>query len=188
MAMIQCRECGGNISSEALTCPHCGCPQKTNEAKVYELTKEWGNDCFGARFMRILAGVIWIGGLILAIATSIETEVGRYRTTTTFLWGNFFTYLLIYAICGGVVWCVSTLFEDIHGINVALGSLRLIQKEEKPSMPPKTDRPIDVPKETAVVTLNFTNNENQIECPICGMKQNVNRTVCWNCGTKFNKE
>lgn len=26
MAIIQCSECGGNVSEKATTCPHCGCP------------------------------------------------------------------------------------------------------------------------------------------------------------------
>ena len=28
MALIQCRECGKSVSTEALTCPHCGAPQR----------------------------------------------------------------------------------------------------------------------------------------------------------------
>ena len=27
MALVSCRECGQQISSEAATCPHCGTPQ-----------------------------------------------------------------------------------------------------------------------------------------------------------------
>lgn len=31
MAMIQCRECGSDISSEAKLCPRCGCPSKVKK-------------------------------------------------------------------------------------------------------------------------------------------------------------
>ena len=29
MALIACRECGGNVSTQASACPHCGCPLGT---------------------------------------------------------------------------------------------------------------------------------------------------------------
>lgn len=172
--MIQCRECGGNISSEALTCPHCGCPQKKAETQYYELEKAQETDCYGARFLRALAYILWIGGLILAIATSIGTETNYYgRSTTTFLWSNFVNVLSNYAIYGCAAWSVSLLFADIHGINVALNSLKLVQKvqkEEQPSTASKKNRPIVIPKATAVVTPHSTSNEDQIESPL------------WNCG------
>lgn len=28
MALIQCKECGGQVSTEAVACPHCGAPQQ----------------------------------------------------------------------------------------------------------------------------------------------------------------
>ena len=30
MAMIQCKECGKELSSGAKFCPHCGCPNKVS--------------------------------------------------------------------------------------------------------------------------------------------------------------
>lgn len=32
MALINCRECGKQISDQAASCPHCGAPLKTNPA------------------------------------------------------------------------------------------------------------------------------------------------------------
>ena len=34
MALIDCKECGKEISSEAPACPHCGKPQKTSNKLV----------------------------------------------------------------------------------------------------------------------------------------------------------
>lgn len=34
MALTNCRECGGQVSTEATSCPHCGCPQPALEAEV----------------------------------------------------------------------------------------------------------------------------------------------------------
>jgi len=32
MALIACRECGSQISDQAASCPHCGCPVKEGQA------------------------------------------------------------------------------------------------------------------------------------------------------------
>lgn len=34
MALIQCEECGNQISDKATVCPHCGCPQEPVEEEV----------------------------------------------------------------------------------------------------------------------------------------------------------
>lgn len=37
MALIKCVECGGKVSSEAISCPHCGYPtSRTNKIKTIE--------------------------------------------------------------------------------------------------------------------------------------------------------
>ena len=41
MALIQCPECGKEISDKALTCPSCGCPIKAEEPKA--VSEGW--DC-----------------------------------------------------------------------------------------------------------------------------------------------
>ncbi len=33
MALIKCKECGKEISDQAISCPHCGCPLKTEKIK-----------------------------------------------------------------------------------------------------------------------------------------------------------
>lgn len=34
MALIRCKECGGQVSTEAFTCPHCGTPQRQSPPPV----------------------------------------------------------------------------------------------------------------------------------------------------------
>lgn len=34
MALIECKECGGTVSSKAYSCPHCGCPISKNNSKT----------------------------------------------------------------------------------------------------------------------------------------------------------
>ena len=54
--------------------------------------------------------------------------------------------------------------------------------------PPSVAPVADIPNSTHVVTPHVTGKEDEIECPICGKLQRANRTVCWECGAKFNKE
>ena len=57
-----------------------------------------------------------------------------------------------------------------------------------PSIPPIADVPKDDKPVTPVVVAPYsTDTEAQIECPACGRVQRANRTVCWECGAKFNK-
>ena len=54
--------------------------------------------------------------------------------------------------------------------------------------PPSVAPAADIPNATHVVTRHVTGKEDEIECPICGKLQRANRTVCWECGAKFNRE
>ena len=45
----------------------------------------------------------------------------------------------------------------------------------------------DPSKPTASVAPVLLAEEDSIVCPACGCKQKAGRTVCWNCGAKFEK-
>lgn len=128
MALIKCPECSLSISDKAAACPNCGYPFQPAPVEFeYHLTKHT-SDSKGADFLRVVAWLVWIGGLILAIATGfVEKTVSNYYpyTEKTFDWGIFFTVLGTYALYGGLIWSVSLLFEDVHDISNALLSLQL---------------------------------------------------------------
>ncbi len=129
MALIQCPECSLSISDKAAACPNCGYPlHPAPEPVEYKLSMPTFSESKGAKFLRAVAWLVWIGGLILAIATSIvEKTVGTYYSYTerAFDWGIFFTALCTYALYGGLIWSVALLFEDVHDISSVLMSLRL---------------------------------------------------------------
>ena len=128
MALIKCPECGLSIPDKAAACPNCGYPLQPAPVEFdYHLTKHT-SESKGAKFLRVVAWLVWIGGFILAIATGfVEKTVSNYYpyTEKTFDWGIFFTVLGTYALYGGLIWSVSLLFEDVHDISNALLSLQL---------------------------------------------------------------
>lgn len=133
MALVNCPECNESVSQKASVCPHCGYPMKPEkEATQYELRTGFASDSRGAAFMRVIAWIIWIGGLVLAIVSSLGSEAyGYYSSRDTFNWQNFFTVLGTYAIYGGLAWSVGLLFKDVHGIFQVMSTLKLVEKRNQ---------------------------------------------------------
>lgn len=184
MALVNCPECNESVSQKANVCPHCGYPMKPEEEPVqYELKKESPSDCHGASFMRTLAWIIWIGGLILAIASSIGSEdYGYYSSRTTFNWGNFFTVGGTYAVYGGLAWSVASLFEDVHGIFNMLFTLKLIKKEKPKSESTKKKQPSAPWISSTANQRKISDTANQWKCQTCGTMNDKNSQFCKNCG------
>lgn len=137
-------------------------PEK--EATQYELQTGFASDSRGAAFMRVIAWMIWIGGLVLAIVFSIGSEAyGRYSTRNTFNWGTFFAIFGSCAISGGLAWSVASLFEDVHGIFQVMSALKLVKKEK-----PKA--------KTESSTVNKWKRQT------CGKMNDKSRLYCWGCG------
>lgn len=44
MALIQCPECNGQVSSKASTCPHCGCPIEISNFEFINIGPKDGNE------------------------------------------------------------------------------------------------------------------------------------------------
>ena len=165
MALVNCPECNESISQKASVCPHCGYPMKPEkEATQYELQTGFASDSRGAAFMRVIAWMIWIGGLVLAIVFSIGSEAyGRYSARNAFNWGTFFAIFGSCAISGGLAWSVALLFEDVHGIFQVMSTLKLVEKE-KPT------------------TKTESSTVNKWKCQKCGTMNDKSRLYCWGCG------
>lgn len=69
-------------------------------------------ECFAAKFMNVLVWVLWIGGLIVSIITSI--------TGTVFQWSLFIPSLVMYFAAGAICMCMAQVFENIQIIASAI--------------------------------------------------------------------
>jgi hypothetical protein len=65
MAMMKCRECGGPVSSEAETCPHCGVKNPTEEP----------SGCF--KYAIYAMGFVILAGIISAFSGSKESKESK---------------------------------------------------------------------------------------------------------------
>lgn len=93
MAIIKCRECGADISSEAKACPHCGCPSKEKKpfpqlsqlpmlSKLSELTK------LSKKMIAIIsAGIAIVFILVVVLSSTAWTR--KFDITYEGSWSNY---------------------------------------------------------------------------------------------------
>ena len=171
MALIHCPECDREISEKAAACPHCGYPVKPAAAEAYSLTHAVGFSRSGSGIFRALAWLCWIGGLVVAIFSSISVE-HVYQTVTRFEWLNFLTTCCTWALYGGVLWSVGLLFDDVHWIYESVSSLQLVPRETQ----------------TKAAQSNKSNTataprKRQWTCKKCGCVNSQDAIFCKDCGT-----
>lgn len=83
-----------------------------------------GRTPVGKTILRAAACFVWVGGVVLAIATSVCTETVGTVSRTAFSWLNFHTALCAYALYGGLLWIAGALFDRPGTFRRALSSLR----------------------------------------------------------------
>lgn len=70
-----------------------------------------------ATFFKVIAWLLFIGGLIIAIAASVTTEeYGYYRTRTNFNFQTFLSVYVTYFISGCFSLCAAELFKKLQTI------------------------------------------------------------------------
>ena len=102
MAIIQCPECGKEVSNMAKNCPNCGCPIKTeptNNIVRIRMSMIKGTVIFGAKQkvdITVGSKIIWQGhsGEIAELTIDRPTEIiVKYHTNAAYLGGK----------CSGIV-------------------------------------------------------------------------------------
>ena len=77
MAMVQCPECGREVSDQAATCPNCGCP--LGVTSVAPAKREKAASLRGGAIIGLVGGLSFIAVLaVLAIGTMQSTKEPTY--------------------------------------------------------------------------------------------------------------
>lgn len=79
--------------------------------------KNTSRNSSAAKFLKAIAWVLWIGGLLLAILSArVEKVTSSYRVETVFEWQTFISVSTLYFVTGSFAMCMSELFENISSI------------------------------------------------------------------------
>lgn len=104
--------------------------EKVEEDGVSEEETEEENGSAFATFLKVLAWIVWIGGLIIASIGSNITKMGYYSSYTEFSFGTFLTLLIPYLIYGVMLMGLATVVDKITDTNNKVNKLLRIQKSK----------------------------------------------------------
>lgn len=122
MALVNCPECGREISDQAVSCPGCGRQNEKAKKARYQLNvpqEEYRSD--SGTYLRFCGYFVWIMGVIAAIICGIAAE-------------SFWIFLVMAAvslIAGLVPICFAQFFDDVHTIRGMLQGMALSQAEQE---------------------------------------------------------
>ena len=175
MAMISCPECNREVSEKAYFCPHCGCPIRDLpvppvDQREYKL--RLGSATYDNAFpvfLKILAGITWVGGLILAIVG------GKNPLTGAFSFGQFLVLLIPYVINGALLFGFAKVVENIDVIMSMISGIKLEKETDQKNASQKRSV---ISKRTGV--LHAPGKE--WVCPNCGMRNPSTALTCKDCG------
>ena len=174
MALINCPECGKQISNKAVACPECGYPIKPQEKNAYSLhvgTSYGGGGGF-ASFLKVCSVICWIGGIIISIVGAFVPVISGYSNKTEFSFSTFLTLMAPFAIDGALFWGVSEVVRQVNGIFNMVSGLRLEKGEkEKGSL---SGKPL----------FKTTSEEKKVydwKCSFCGTVNSGEDTRCRKC-------
>ena len=102
--------------------------EKVGEDGVSEEETEEEKGSAFATFLKVLAWITWIGGLIIASMGANVTELGYYSTYSKFSFGAFLTLFIPYLIYGVLLMGLGTVVDKITDTNNKVNKLLRIQK------------------------------------------------------------
>lgn len=118
-------------------------PKDTNKKELYSIVPErTESHSNAASFCRVLAVITWIGGLVIAIASSNVVTLDRYGyPDSSFSFIAFISALIVYIIAGGALYCLAELFDNIQFIADSLRGMKVLGDANSLIAMQQTDRP-----------------------------------------------
>ena len=144
--MWECPGCGDYVDNTNRVCPRCGrgresvltrhsaasntasSPQNKTEMTIEPVLATAPGGSLAADFLRVLAWILWIGGILVAILTAKDAKIDRWGDTH-FSFTVFLETLLEYGLYGGFTMCAVELFENVQTIANALQGFRITKKD-----------------------------------------------------------
>ncbi len=131
MALVECVECGRQISDRAEFCPHCGRPTENRmKPERYRLARGIVFRNRFAAFLKVVAIVVAIAGTIVSLLKGLGLDAGYYGTKFQFV--PFIISLSGYAIYFFILWSMSTIVQMIQATHDMVIGLRLETQEDVP--------------------------------------------------------
>lgn len=143
--MWECPKCGDYVDNAEEICPRCGSKPKsvsveysaenaappprnpTEMATIEPVAAVNSKKSSGAGFLYLFAWIVWIVGVFVAILkASTETD---YFGERRFSFLVLIETLISYGLRGGIVMCISELFENVQTIANALQGFRITKKD-----------------------------------------------------------
>ena len=84
MALMECRECRGEVSSMAKACPHCGAPVSSSVQVIEKTSKHW-------KSMRLVSVAMFFAGV--AACLSFQNTSGIIMIGSFLIAGSMFLWL-----------------------------------------------------------------------------------------------
>ena len=123
MALIECKECGQQISDKAEFCPHCGLPLVKRTERVYRLRKGQATKNSFASFLHVAAVIVAIAGLILSIVGAIQPN--SHSKQATFNGSVFLDLLSSYIHYTFILWSLGTVVQMIQDTRDMVAGIEL---------------------------------------------------------------
>ncbi len=134
MAILECRECGQQVSDTAEFCPHCGAPGFVRMEKSYTIRTGSTTRNNFAYWLKVIAVITLIVGLIYAIASANQQIASGYSTRTVFSWDVFLSVLSSYWTSAFVLWSLGKVVQMIHETHEMMAGVQLeVQQQLKHS-------------------------------------------------------
>lgn len=122
--IVKCKECGKDVSTEAVACPACGYPQKPASESVPEAKKEGRSHVFG--WIALIAFVM--SAFIPAITAPLIVLMAIIFSLLEFKQGGKVFGGIVFALCLLQVWSI---IDHFGGLNASLGLTNSKQIEEQ---------------------------------------------------------
>ena len=133
MALIQCSECGQQISDKAEFCPHCGLPMKPKTTRQFRILTGSISENNFAIWLKVIAAITLVGGVIAAAFGANQQVTYGYSTRNVFNTTYFLSTLATSIETAFILWSLGKIVQMIHETHEMVGGINLREDVQQDS-------------------------------------------------------